>query len=188
MHSKIWYKDIYHVKSSYHTHTHAKSETKQKDTREIWGVLDMCFTLVLVMVSQVFFYVQTIQLVHVKYVSFFAYQVHMSNTVWKKQTNKIIIKELDIYPLNFLDWYLSISLVHACMCSCSVVSNSLWPMDCSPPGSSVHRILQARRLEWVAMYYSRGSFWPMDHTHVSWISCIGRHVLYCCGTWEAFRM
>ena len=33
----------------------------------------------------------------------------------------------------------------------SVVSDSLWPMDCSPPGSSVHGILQARILEWVAM-------------------------------------
>ena len=32
----------------------------------------------------------------------------------------------------------------------SVMSNSLWPMDCSPPGSSVHGILQARILEWVA--------------------------------------
>ena len=32
------------------------------------------------------------------------------------------------------------------------------PMDCSPPGSPVHGILQARRLEWVAMPSSRGSF------------------------------
>ena len=31
------------------------------------------------------------------------------------------------------------------------------PMDCSPPGSSVHRILQARILEWVAVSFSRGS-------------------------------
>ena len=31
------------------------------------------------------------------------------------------------------------------------------PMDCSPPGSSVHGILQARILEWVAMSFSRGS-------------------------------
>ena len=32
------------------------------------------------------------------------------------------------------------------------------PIDCSPPGSSVHRIPQARMLEWVAMSSSRGSF------------------------------
>ena len=31
------------------------------------------------------------------------------------------------------------------------------PMDCSPPDSSVHRILQARILEWVAIPFSRGS-------------------------------
>ena len=107
---------------------------------------------------------------------------------WEKTNKQKRIKELDTYPLNFLDWYLSISLVHVWMCSCSAVSNSLRPMDCSPSGSSVRRILQARRLEWVAVSYSRGSFWAMDGTHVSWISCIGRHVLYCCGTWEAIGM
>ena len=36
------------------------------------------------------------------------------------------------------------------------------PMDCSPPGSSVHGILQARTLEWVAMPSSRGSSQPRD--------------------------
>ena len=47
------------------------------------------------------------------------------------------------------------------------------PMDCSPPGSSVHRILRARILEWVAISFSRGSFWLRDQT---WISCIvGKH-------------
>ena len=40
-------------------------------------------------------------------------------------------------------------------------------MDCSPPGSSVHGILQARILEWVAMPSSRGSSWPRDWTQVS---------------------
>ena len=38
----------------------------------------------------------------------------------------------------------------------------------SPPGSSVHGILQARILEWVAMPSSRGSSWPRDRT---WVSC-----------------
>ena len=36
------------------------------------------------------------------------------------------------------------------------------PMDCSPPGSSIHRILQARILEWVAISSSRGSSQPRD--------------------------
>ena len=52
------------------------------------------------------------------------------------------------------------------------------PMDCSPPGSSVHRILQARVLEWVAISSSRKSSQPRDRTHVSCISCIDRKVLY----------
>ena len=51
-------------------------------------------------------------------------------------------------------------------------------MDCSPPGSSVCRILQARILEWVAMPSSRGSSRPRDRTHVSCVSSIGRQVLY----------
>ena len=42
-------------------------------------------------------------------------------------------------------------------------------MDCSPPGSSVHGILQERILEWVAILFSRGSSQPMDQTQVSCI-------------------
>ena len=38
------------------------------------------------------------------------------------------------------------------------------PVDCSPPGSSAHRILQARILEWVAISFSRGSSRPRDPT------------------------
>ena len=49
------------------------------------------------------------------------------------------------------------------------------PMNCSPPGSSVHRILQARILEWVAMPSSRESSPPRDQTHISFI---GRWILY----------
>ena len=40
-------------------------------------------------------------------------------------------------------------------------------MDCSSPDSSVHGILQARILKWVAIPFSRGSSWPRDQTHVS---------------------
>ena len=48
------------------------------------------------------------------------------------------------------------------------------PMDYSPPGSSVHGILQARILEWLAVSFSRGSSWPWNWT---WVSCIGRYSL-----------
>ena len=40
------------------------------------------------------------------------------------------------------------------------------PMDCSPPGSSVHAILQAKILEWVVISFSRASSWPRDLTWV----------------------
>ena len=43
-------------------------------------------------------------------------------------------------------------------------------MDCSPPGSSVHGIPQARVLEWVATSFSRGSSRPRDRTWVSHIA------------------
>ena len=51
-------------------------------------------------------------------------------------------------------------------------------VDCSPPDSSVHGILQARILKQVAMPSSRGSYPPRDEAHVSCVSCIGRRVLY----------
>ena len=47
--------------------------------------------------------------------------------------------------------------------------------------SSVHGILQARILGWVAISSSRASPWPGDQTC---ISCIGRHILYHRATWE----
>ena len=48
--------------------------------------------------------------------------------------------------------------------SCLTLCN---PMDCSPPGNSVHWILQARILECIAMPSSRWSSWPKDQTHIS---------------------
>ena len=44
------------------------------------------------------------------------------------------------------------------------------PMECSPPGSSVHGILQARILEWVTMPSSRGSSQPRDQARVSHVA------------------
>ena len=66
----------------------------------------------------------------------------------------------------------------ATCCYCLIPKSFLTlcdPRDCSPPGSSVHRIFQARILEWVAISFSRGSSWSWDGTQVS---CIGRQILY----------
>ena len=67
--------------------------------------------------------------------------------------------------------------------SCAILCD---PMDCSPSGTSVHGILQARILEWVAISSCRGSSRPRDWTRVSYFSCVGRWVLYLCkeGWWD----
>ena len=57
--------------------------------------------------------------------------------------------------------------------------------DCSPSGSSVHGLSQARILECAAISSSGGSSQPRGHTKVSCTSCIGRQILYHCTTWEA---
>ena len=72
----------------------------------------------------------------------------------------------------------SFQLVRVCMCSHSVVSNSLHPMDCSPPGSFVHGILQARILKWVVLLSSRGSSRPRDQAHASYVPCISRRFCF----------
>ena len=61
-----------------------------------------------------------------------------------------------------------------CRFSCAQLCN---PMDLSPPGSSVHKILQAKILEWVAISFSKGSSCPRNQSLVSYISCVGRRVL-----------
>ena len=68
--------------------------------------------------------------------------------------------------LNSIDWMLSESeseVAQLCLTLCD-------PMDCSLSGSSVHGILQARILEWVAISFSRGSSQPRDRTQVSCIA------------------
>ena len=58
--------------------------------------------------------------------------------------------------------------IYLLMCLVTQSCLTLWgPMDCSPRGSSIHSIFQARILEWVAIFYSRGSSRPRDRTNVS---------------------
>ena len=65
--------------------------------------------------------------------------------------------------------------------SCPALYN---PMDCSPPGSSIHGILQARLLEWVAILFCRGSSQARNQTH---ISCIAGRLFTIWATREDFR-
>ena len=63
------------------------------------------------------------------------------------------------------------SNVEICYClfakSCP---NLLQPLDCSPPGSSLHGISQARILDWVAISFSRGSSPLRNKTSIFWVS------------------
>ena len=73
-----------------------------------------------------------------------------------------------------------------CMCAkslqlCSTLCN---PMDCTPPGSSVHGILQARILEWVALFSSSLSIWPRDWIRVSYVFFTGRWFFTTGTIWE----
>ena len=77
-----------------------------------------------------------------------------------------------------LESIISVASITNCYC-CSLVAKSCPtlcdPMDCRLPGSSVHGLSQTRILEWVAISFSGGSFWPRDRTGVSYI---GRWFLY----------
>ena len=76
-----------------------------------------------------------------------------------------------LYHLNGNVSYILCLLCAKLLQSCPALCN---PVDWSPPGSSVHRILQARILEWVVIPITRGSSQPREQTHVSSISCFGR--------------
>ena len=81
-----------------------------------------------------------------------------------KNSTRTVIGEIKSYHGKILNPYVKLY-------------NITWkyPVECSPPGSSVHGILQARTLEYVTISYSRGSSQPRDGTH---ISCTGRQILY----------
>ena len=85
-------------------------------------------------------------------------------------------KKVSFSNWSVADWHSCVSFRHtakrfrytdAVPCLVAQSCSALWnPMDCSPPGSYVHGILQARMLEWVAMPFSRGSFQPRDQNQI----------------------
>jgi len=101
---------------------------------------------------------------------------HTVNTVTHLEWNPHLNKWLICYqvPIAFsLSLFLSLSLAQYCLTLC-------YPMDYSPAGSFVHRIFQARILEWVAISFSRGYSWPRDWILISCVSFIaGRFFLFC---------
>ena len=79
--------------------------------------------------------------------------------------------------------------VCVCVCVCARTQSclSLWLHDCSPLDSSVLRIFQAKILQWVDIPSSKEHSQFRDWTHVSFASCIGRHILYHWAIWESHR-
>ena len=71
--------------------------------------------------------------------------------------------------------FLGSSDLHVCSVVCLTLGD---PMDCSLPDPSVHGISQARLLEWVAISSSGRSSQPRYRTCISYISCIGRWILF----------
>jgi len=72
-------------------------------------------------------------------------------------------------------------VAHSVTQSCPTLCD---PMDCRPSGSSVHWIIPARILKWVAISSSKGSSPPRDWTRVTYI---GRWILYHWATWETSK-
>ena len=81
---------------------------------------------------------------------------------------------LDFEPCGFHSLAVVVLVTESCPTLCD-------PMDCSPPGSSVHGVSQARILVWVAISFSVGSSRPKDQ---ALISCSGRQILYHWATWK----
>ena len=64
----------------------------------------------------------------------------------------------------------------SCVCLATQLCLTLCdPIDCNPSGPSVHGMLQARLLEWVAISFSRRFSRPRDR---NWVTCICRQMLY----------
>ena len=98
------------------------------------------------------------------YFTYFFSEQDLRHIYERVQKTLVLMYKKDLKPLCVLNCFSSVQL-------CDLT-------DCSPPGSSVHGILQARILEWVAISFSRGSSRPRDQTHASYVSCTGRQVLY----------
>ena len=108
--------------------------------------------------------------------------VHSHRCIYPAVFSGYCVDMVTLAVLNLLVPLSESEVAQSCLTLCS-------PMDCSPPGSSVHGIFQARILEWVAISLSGGSSWPRDRTQVSHIAgrcfslwatreaCSSRHIL-----------
>ena len=108
-----------------------------------------------------------------------------------RRSNQSILKKISPgCSLNWTEEHRGISAVTGELSSYSVQFSSVAqscltlcnPMGCSLRGPSLHRVSQGRILEWIAISFSKGSSQARDPTYVS---RIGRWILFHCTTWEA---
>ena len=81
---------------------------------------------------------------------------------WLREVKDSVHIKASVYDFYFM--------VHSCCLVTKSCPTFCYPMDCSLPGSSVHGISQERILEWVAISISRGSSWPRDWIHISYLT------------------
>ena len=117
----------------------------------------------------------------------------VSNSLWHYGLQPIrLLCPWEIPLKNDQNYKMGASPLPLCVCVCVRAHTQLIQscptlcdtLDC-PPGSSVHGILQARILEWVAMPSSRRSAQPTGWTHVSYVSCIAGRFFTHWATWKA---
>ena len=111
-----------------------------------------------------------LQLRHVSFFSFLLPHHPSFSPSFRNCTGSHDVPGPDFLGLTSVAWVCA-KLLQLCPILCD-------PTDCSPPGFSVHGILQAIILEWVIISFSRGSSRPRNQTHISHVSCVGRWVLY----------
>ena len=95
--------------------------------------------------------------------------------------------KLSTWSAFIVKWIKKITASH-CKSTCAWVLSHVRlcnPVDCSPPGSCVHGIFQARIQDWVAIFSSRGSSQPRGWTRVSCVFSTGRWIRNHLATWEA---
>ena len=105
---------------------------------------------------------------------FFIFSIRFYAFLVRQIADLLFQQNLNLYLLvNYLIFLILFIVIVIATACCSVAKSCLTLlnlMDCSPASSSVHRISQARILEWVAISFSMGSSWPKDQTHVSCIA------------------
>ena len=134
---------------------------KESDTTERlnWTELNVVFLAFSSNISNFLYFPQTMYFPHTTFPACISY-LHQF-TYWYMSINLLSLLSHWIVPIEWVKWVSEV--IESCLTLCD-------PVDCSPPGSCIHGILQSRILECVAISFSRISSQPRDRTQVSRIA------------------